>query len=330
MTTQNNKCIIDIFNNHAYDTSVFLNNSDTYYATITYRDLEKLYHYLNEEIEETEKNEKPEKNEEISHKKENMIFMTILNALNDSSIDLFFNFKCASNCNNGEIICNQNIQELVFDFIKYITKYNIYLIFSDHSMSALFKHWTEEKMGIVSPIYIHDNDTSGPYRMLAKKEDFIGSKHPILQKIANLSENDNIEMEFNNMNGTKIYNVNKDSKTDVKILSTGYPLNHTKNKELPVHCQFQYQNGTFIISSTHWCNMENVQSDVNLARLQVDYNNTFGIDAYNNLQKDIQTANNDATKMKRIISDSMKELCTNTPSKYMTPNKTNTKFQNKK
>ena len=102
------------------------------------------------------------------------------------------------------------------------------------------------------------------FKMYGNKKDFINSVHPTLRQIGNLSLDEQIEIFFNNMNGTKVFEI---IDPNINIISNGLQIEKSHidlnfkdiNLVIHVHCEFDYGLGKIIISSTHWCNLESVE-----------------------------------------------------------------------
>jgi hypothetical protein len=201
-------------------------------------------------------------------------------------------------------------------------------------MAALFNNWDNYRMDMKSPIKIV-SDTSGPYKMNGKKEDFLNSIHPILKNLGDMSSDDNLNIEFSNMSGTKVYEILTEFKDKVKVISTGHPLSRIRGDEQIVHSEFKYRNGLIIVSATHWCNLTEVNSKVDIDKLKMQYSRQYGEEACEEFDNEYQKAVQSGCQrtVNRVVSDSVKYVCSAvpTPGTYqMKKNNNNNKNNNEK
>lgn len=302
-----NICVISIRNSNPYDSSELPNNSTTYYVNITYSQLKELYSILKNNSETT-----------------NMIYKNIVNYVNDPNTKVFFDFKCSSDCHSGTHFIDSNITLLVFKLINTMTRKGCNIVVGDHSMGALFNNWDKYRMDFKSPIEISSQTTDGPFKMTGLKQDFINSDHPILKDLGDMSSSDTVDIEFVNMSGTKIFSVKLDAEVRVQIISKGKPIGSrdlNRIPEQPVHCEFKYRNGMIIVSATHWCNLTNVNSQVDVEKVREQYTQRYGEMARQQFEQEYQEAviSGCPQTVNRVVSDSVKFICSNTA----TPSKTN-------
>ncbi len=305
-----NICVVSIRNSNPYDSSELPNNATTYYVNITYNQLKELYHVLKTDSDTT-----------------NMVYKNISNYVKDSKTKVFFDFKCSSDCHSGTHFVDSNTTLLVFKLINTMTRKGCDIVVGDHSMGALFNNWDKYRMDYKSPITICDQTTDGPFKMTGLKQDFINSDHPILKDLGDMSSSDSVDIEFVNMSGTKIFSVKPESAVRVQIISKGKPLGSRSlrdintEQEQPVHCEFKYRNGMIIVSSTHWCNLTNVNSQVDVEKVREQYTQRYGAMARQQFEAEYQEAvMSGCTKtVNRVVSDSVKFICSNTA----TPSKSN-------
>ena len=287
------RCIIGVTNNRPYDTSIFVSNNTTYHNIISYKELISL-------------------NKHIKYKQEptnNINLKTIYDLYFAENNLIMFRFLCSSDCCNGTNYMNSKITKKVMKFVKLITtRNNVIIEVSDHSMSAFFRNWDNEFMGLDCPIIISRHTTSGSFTMNALKDIMVTSVHPTLQQIAKMSDEQNINMTFQNMPSTQIFSIKENALFLVKVLSNGCETSKLREQEVnPVHCEFHYRNGVIVVSSTHWCNLENVNSSVNEDRLKIMYTQSFGHQASQVLEQELSSAPTPYHK-KRIISQSVKKI----------------------
>lgn len=327
-------CVVGITSSNPYDRYVFVNNSTTFYAKITYSELIILYDLIDLATKKTNTTTYDEKESETSTSI-NMNMLHIINCFKDPSVKIIFRFLCSQDCHDGlKFIDNQTTYK-IYDFVKLVTRRNCVIIeVSDHSMGSFFNNWNNEYMGKINPIKILPITHSGSFKMYGGKNDFINSTHPTLKQIGNLSSDEQVEITFNNMGGTKVYKI---LDPNVKLISKGIqikekfkfdlgktieikslkPLNLMEQlepfeslevyDEVPVHCEFDYQEGKIVISATHWCNLDSVESPVDLPTLRRYCTNSLGIDATVDLENTLSLAKNEC-EYKRIISDTVREI----------------------
>jgi hypothetical protein len=331
-----NTCVVGITSSSPYDTSVFVNNSTTFYTTITYSELIKLYDLIdlatNETVLTQDNLTKPLKN-----KLANINMLYVLNCFKDPSIKMIFRFLCSPDCDDGQTFVDQETTIKIYDFVNLVTRRNCIIEVSDHSMGSFFKNWNDEYMDIQNPIEILPITHSGSFKMYGVKNDFINSTHPTLKQIGNLSSSEQIEIIFDNMGGTKVYKI---LDPNVKLISKGKQLNKNRcefgfsfentkniefpeiNDEVPVHCEFNYQKGKIVISATHWCNLNSVETPVDLLTLRRYCTDSIGMEATINLEKTLSSAKNEY-EYKRIISDTVREISSGISSKPLKKYKQN-------
>jgi hypothetical protein len=283
-----NKCICAFFSSSPYDTSVFPNNATTYYTQVENTKIGLLTDLL-------EKANSLDKTYDM-----NMLYVS--DCFSDPNIEIIFRFLCSPECHDGLNFVSKQITDEVYKFIKFVTSKRPVLIeVSDHSMASIFNNWSENLMAMPSPIVIDKETTHGLFKMEAKKDVFLSSTHPTLKQIGDMSASDDIEISFHNMGGTKIFSV-VDSVAELcnlKVLSTGMSCENvrlfgkigekddkdqdstkdTTKKVMPVHCEFDYGMGKFVVSATHWCNLNEVDTPIDLPTLRRYCTDVLGADA---------------------------------------------------
>jgi len=315
-----NTCVVGIASSTLYDTSIFPNNANTFYTQISYKNLNGLSDHLQNLI---------NGNETDAITDLNLLY--IVNCFKDPNIKMIFRFLCSSDCHGGESFgtFEQNLK--IYKFVKLVTTRDVIIEFSDHSMGAFFKNWTRDEMGIDSPIEILPNTHNGPYKMIGSKDIFMNSIHPTLKQIGDLSSSNEICITFENAGGTRIYRINEDNISNVKLISRGHQLEsiytkfgirqvleETGNEEQeeqeeqeiiyePVHCEFNYGSGMIVVSATHWCNLQSVESDVDINTLRRYYTDTLGAQATQDLD-DEMAGISDPIELKRAVSNSVRQL----------------------
>ena len=324
-----NTCVVGISTSHPYDTSVFINNSTTFYTKINYLELIKLFDLISLEHDKLDKHDEPDefvksnkKSSEIVSIEMNLLY--IVNCFTDPSIKILFRFLCSPDCHDGTILYDENITLKVYEFVKLVSKYNCIIEFSDHSMGSFFTNWDDDIMGIKNPIEILPITHCGSFKMYGQKNDFINSSHPTLKQIGNLSSSENIEITFNNLVGTKVYKILSEN---VKVISEGEQVADEFNKKkfksqiksqikpefkvVPVHCEFVFQSGIIVLSSTHWCNLDSVNTPIDLLTLKRFCTDSLGIEATQNLEMSLLSVN-DHDEYTKIISDTVRQISSGT------------------
>jgi hypothetical protein len=305
------RCIIKITNNTPFDKSDFLNNDNTFSACINYNQLLTLYNCLCS-LDESEQTQTT-----------SMSILYIIECYKNLDIFLMFRLLCSSDCYSGDQFINTKYTELVFNFIKLVSnRSNTVIEVSDHSAGSLFNNWTIENMDIESPIQVLPQTNGGTFKMSGLKADFVSSKHPTLIQIGNMSSEDNIEITFENMGGTLMFKLPdmQNTQTNVRIISSGYPVqsqrqigrlmtrvseednNNQLYESLPVHFEFDYNLITIVCSATHWCNLENVETKIDIPTLRRYYTETYGEEAQQELS-DMLDAIDDPIELKRELSN---------------------------
>ena len=268
----NNTCIVNICSSKPYDKDNFGYNT----IKIDYQDMKQLGSLLTS----TKSN--------LSYSI-NMNLMYILNCLkksNNWSSDVIFRFLCSPDCGIGKQFISEkdpNLTKEVFKFVKIICAYSCVVEFTDHSMSSFFNNWDEKFMEMSKPIEILSWINYGIFKIEGEKNDFVGSKHLILQKIGLLSVESNIKMIFNNLMGICTYKV---LTSNVNVISRGQQIPETEHKvhltsdqldqkrlyklfgleyhdaleQFPIHSEFDYNKGKIVISSIHWSDLNYIES----------------------------------------------------------------------
>lgn len=315
-------CVVGITSTCPYDTSVFVENNELSYKSITYGQLEELYNMINTNISElvSEYELKPK----LLSRNINLIYIN--ECFKSSDVKLIFRFLCSSDCVNGKLFVNKQMTDIVFKFVKLISEKECLIEFSDHSLGSFFSNWNNEQMGIPNPIEILKFTHCGEFKICGKKSDFENSSHPTLKQIGDMSTEPDIEITFNNMVGTKVYKIlNSDI---VKSISTGNQLNYHKHKHhndiftfsnknndineeinsvVPVHSEFNYNKATIILSTTHWCNLDTVNTTIDMPKLKRYCTESMGNAATQELEQ-ILSVTTDFNEQKRIISSCVRDI----------------------
>lgn len=156
-----NLCVVDIASTSPYDTSKYINNITTNYTRILYSDLNILLECLKFVLANLE--------QEVDVININLLYVSNSFKLND--IKIMFRFLCSHDCKNGEQFINKTLTELVYKFIKFVTKRtNTIIEISDHSMGAFFNNWDDKLMELKKPIKIKENIHCGKFKMYGNKK----------------------------------------------------------------------------------------------------------------------------------------------------------------
>jgi len=330
---QMNMCVVGIRSSHPYDTSKFTNNETTFYTEINYFQLTKLIEIIKL---------KSEGNSNEESKTLDMNLMFLSDFFTNPSVKMIFRFLCSPDCNDGHLFIDTNITQTVYEFVKFVLQRDCIVEFSDHSMGSFFNNWDESIMQMPKPIEILPITHSGPFKMIADKNSLINSVHPTLVQIGNLSSTEQVEITFNNLGGTKVYKI---INPDIKQLSNGRQIiqsNRFRSRPLgifrieqddmteevlvPVHCEFNYSNGKIVISSTHWCNLDSVETPVDLPTLRRYCTETMGAEATEFFEYSLSSAQDD-NEYKRVISATVRQISSGTTQPFkknkVNPNNSN-------
>lgn len=315
------KCIYGITNGIPYDTSVFPNNASTVYTQIGYSHIGFFLKLFSSDESELDLSD-PRATSSRAY------FM-------DPEVTIIFRFLCSPECCDGSSFIDASITEIVFNFVRMVCSIRPVIIeFSDHSMGSFFTNWKDEFMGMSSPIEILPLTTCGRFKMSGKKEDFESSVHPTLKQIGDMSSDPVVEITFNNMNGTKVFKVCETS-TPVKVISMGceqittyqpsrfslFSLDAPAEESTdvpaegslyPVHCEFDYRHGKIVVSATHWCNLDQVENDIDLPTLRRYCTETFGRETTDELDSRLASITS-PHEMKRAISTAVRGISSGQP-----------------
>ncbi len=305
-------CVVGIIGDSLYDRSEFANTSkDFLYTTIRYSNIPLFYELL--------------KGTKTTNE---FKYLDILRYFSTPNSKIFFDFKCSADCCYGAQFINQDLTKKANQLIKLLLKKGANVVVGDHSMGALFKNWIPAHMGCSSPIEIQSETTSGTFRMFGQKKDFIDSVHPTLNQIGDMSDDEKIQIDFTNMSGTLVYSINKNCPIPVKLISQGYPLfnplnrmgrevignnltNPEEQKKLqPVQCEFSLFAGKIIVSSTHWCNLTEVKSEINEDKLKSQYASAFGQNECYRIEQELEAikSSGDKEQVKRYCSARVRDI----------------------
>lgn len=284
-------CVISIVSGNPYDSSKMENNANTFYTQINYKQLKELY-------------------DVIRHQKitDNITYQTIQRYIEEKKAKVFFDIKCSSDCHSGSHFTDDETTLSIFKMVNTMTRLGCNVVVGDHSMAALFNNWDKYRMDIPSPIEVMKETTEGSYKMSGNKVDFQSSDYPILKNLGDMSADEKIEIEFRNMSGTKLYKIKEDTQIPVKVISKGGK--GLEQNEI-VHSEFAYRNGKIIISATHWCNLTNVKTEVNVEEMTRQYETQFGVEETIQMRRvySCAIASGNKEEMQRVVSDSVRYMC---------------------
>lgn len=284
-------CMISIVSGNPYDSSKMENNANTFYTQINYKQLRELCGVIRNKI-----------------TTENITYQTIKKYIDEKKAKVFFDIKCSSDCHSGSNFGDDETTLSIFKMVNTMTRLGCNIVVGDHSMASLFNNWDKYRMDFLSPIEVMTETTEGPYKMSGNKIDFQSSDYPILKNLGDMSAEEKIEIEFRNMSGTKIYKISEGTTVPVKIISKGGK--GMEQNEI-VHSEFAYRNGKIIISATHWCNLTEMKSEVNVEEMTRQYATQFGIEecAKMTVQYRCAIASGNKEEMQRVVSDSVRYMC---------------------
>ena len=141
-----------------------------------------------------------------------------------------------------------------------------------------------------------------------------------------MSGEEDIVIKFNNMGGTKVYKVLNNE--IIRLISIGnqeerenaYDNKYILSKKLktlldceeiystvPVHTEFDYKMGKIILSSTHWCNLVSVETNIDVPKLRRYCTDSLGEQATQDLDQMLSSTSN-KKEYDRIISATMREI----------------------
>ena len=145
-----NTCVVGITSNHPYDTSIFVNNSTTFYTKITYFELIKLYNLIDLDTKESFSNKydlnQIDLNESVTNIPTNMNIIYVVDCFKNPSIKMIFRFLCSPDCHDGLNFIDQETTNKIYDFVKLVTRRNCIIEVSDHSMGSFFRNWDNESL----------------------------------------------------------------------------------------------------------------------------------------------------------------------------------------
>lgn len=285
-------CVISIVSGNPYDSSKMENNANTFYTQINYVELKELCKVI--------------RNKKTT---DNMTYETIKRYIDEKKAKVFFDIKCSSDCHSGNHFGDDATTLSIFKMVNTMTLLGCNIVVGDHSMGSLFNNWDKHQMDFASPIEISKETTSGSYKMSGIKSDFQSSDYPILKNLGDISADEKIEIEFENMGGTKIYKIKEDTTVPVKVISKGGKRDFEENEI--VHSEFTYRNGKIIISATHWCNLTNMKTEVNMEEMTRQYETQFGIEKTVQMKVEYSCAlaSGNKEELQRVVSDSVRYMC---------------------
>ncbi len=289
-----NICIVSITNGHAYDSSQLKSNADLYYVEINYKQLKDLYYVI--------------KNNQRTN---NMVYKTVDEYVKGKKAKVFFEFKCSGDCHNGENFVDDATTLLVFKVVNVMTRLGCNIVVGDHSMASLFNRWDGYRMDCKSPIQVSGETTNGPYKMRSTKSVLQRSDYPLLKNLGDMSGEENVEIEFENMSGTKIYSIKESSGVAVEIISRGKSkMRREEDMNEIVHSEFVYRNGKIIISATHWCNLTEVNSEMDIGEVRRQCVLSCGIKEAEAFDEELEVAVKSGIKeeVKKVVSKSVKYM----------------------
>lgn len=216
---------------------------------------------------------------------------------------------------------------MVYKFVNFVcTRPECLVEFSDHSLGVFVSNWNNDIMGIDCPVEIKPYTHTGKFTMRGKKTNFENSSHPTLKQIGDMSGEEDIIITFNNMSGTKVYQIlNNDI---VRLISTGNQeeRENTHNdiylfskkfkiatecdeiySTVPVHTEFDYKMGKIILSSTHWCNLVSVETHIDIPKLRRYCTESLGEQATQELDQMLSSTSN-KKEYERIISATVRQI----------------------
>jgi hypothetical protein len=80
----------------------------------------------------------------------------------------------------------------------------------------------------------------------------------------------------------------------------------------PIHSELEFNNIVFVFSSTHWCNLTEVESDINIDKLKEYTCDLYGDKELEYLNNQIDLFKDDPLEFKRSISESVRKISSGT------------------
>jgi hypothetical protein len=231
------------------------------------------------------------------------------------------------------------IQYLILEFFNYD---NYSLPLSDILQSEILSQYPKQYLINTINSLISGNILFMTNNCLIVNEDYNFSSDLInMYNLENLNNNDTISYQLAHEDRyiilTNINSVVKHTclsyndlfdvvKNNIKVLSTGITTfsdninvsDNTNKKIRPVHSEFKINNCIIIISSTHWCNLDTIETPINLSILKSYTLETYGDEAVQELDLMVSQYENNSVLLKRTLSESIKRLTSGEGSnKYM-------------
>ena len=244
----------------------------------------------------------------------NLNHIQILEWLKDGK-RIIFRFLCAPEC--GDFIVDRVTTNKIIEFIgeAKTMPWNIIFEFADFSAGAMISWWNPDIIGHECPVNLSSETTSGKYKLLGLKTRMADSCHPSLNTVAKLSSTEEVTITFNNMAGTKVFELKDPDFSGV--ITRGYSLeksvfnkmadSSTECDTFPVHLEVQLSHTvTIFLSSTHFCNLTDMSNiDINSVRQATA--ERYGEEYATQFEEQVRDCT-EPVQLQRYLSDSVRTL----------------------
>jgi hypothetical protein len=245
----------------------------------------------------------------------NLSHIQIMEWLKDGK-RIIFRFLCAPEC--GEFIVDRVTTNSIITFIGEIkdTSSNIIFEFADFSAGSIINWWNPDIIGQECPVNLLSETTSGKYKLLGTKTMLSNSCHPALNTVSKLSSTEEVSIKFDNMMGTKIFELkNPDFEG---VITRGYSLekdvfrmmNKDSETELvtfPVHVEIKLSPTVILfLSSTHFCNLTDM-SNIDIHSVRQATAERYGEQYATQFEEEVRQCTEPA-KLQRYLSDNVRSL----------------------
>lgn len=246
----------------------------------------------------------------------NLSHIQIMEWLKDGK-RIIFRFLCAPEC--GEFIVDRITTNSIITFMGEIkdTPSNIIFEFADFSAGSIINWWNPDIIGQECPVILSSETTSGKYKLLGTKTMLDNSCHPALNTVAKLSSTEKITITFNNMGGTKIFELkNPDFKG---VITRGYSVernyfNKMNDKDgaseldtFPVHIEIPLSLTVIIfLSSTHFCNLTDM-ANIDICSVRQATAERYGEEYATQFEEQMCNCT-EPVQLQRYLSDNVRSL----------------------
>jgi hypothetical protein len=255
------------------------------------------------------------KNYKDSSSLTNLNHIQIMEWLKDGK-RIIFRFLCAPEC--AQFIVDRITTDTIIEFIgeAKTMPWNIIFEFADFSAGSIISWWNSDIIGQECPVILSSETTSGHYKLLGTKTMLGNSCHPALNTVSKLSSTEEVSIKFDNMMGTKIFELkNPDFEG---VITRGYSLekdvfrmmNKDSETELvtfPVHVEIKLSPTVILfLSSTHFCNLTDM-SNIDIRSVRQATAERYGEQYATQFEEEVRQCTEPA-KLQRYLSDNVRSL----------------------